>query len=154
MKGCYDAACTQTIEDSPQTIKVTYVVQADPVTLTGVTPQAVQAGAGAFTMTLVGTQFSKDAVVFFNQTAVPTTYVSATQLTASISAGSITTAQSASVTVASSSQAYAQVSAPIRFDVVAAGPTPTISGLSPGSAIIGSPGSYSRSTEPISPMTP
>jgi hypothetical protein len=47
-EGCYDSACTQQLKDSPQTIQVTYIVQADPVTLTSISPSAVVAGSQFF----------------------------------------------------------------------------------------------------------
>src|SRR3984893_17578727 len=67
MEGCYDSACTEQLQDSPQTIKVTYVVQADPVTLTSINPRAVLAGGAGLTLTLKGTNFSKNSIVIFNQ---------------------------------------------------------------------------------------
>ena len=44
LEGCYDSACASQIQDSPQTIKVTYIVEADPVTLTSINPSGVVAG--------------------------------------------------------------------------------------------------------------
>jgi outer membrane protein assembly factor BamB len=140
MQGCYDSGCTQQLEDSPQTIKVTYIVQADPVTLTSISPSAVVAGAAGFTLALTGTGFSTNSVVVFNQTAQPTTFVSPTQLTATINASMLVTPEEGSVTVESSSQEYAQVSAPVTLLVLAPGPDPTVTSLAPSSAIVGSTG--------------
>ena len=75
--------------DSRQSVEqstVTYTVQADPVTLTGISPSGVVAGSAGFTLTLTGTDFSKNSIVIFNQYPQPTTFVSPTQLTASIGA--------------------------------------------------------------------
>src|SRR5882672_6121413 len=91
MEGCNDSACTEQIQDSPQTIKVTYIVQADPVTLTSVNPRAVLAGGAGFTLTLTGTNFSKNSIVIFNQSPQPTTFVSPTQLKATIDASTLVT---------------------------------------------------------------
>jgi len=140
MEGCNDSACTEQIQDSPQTIKVTYIVQADPVTLTSINPRAVLAGGGGFTLTLTGTQFSKNSIVIFNQSPQPTTFVSPTQLTATIDATMLVTPEQGSVTVESSSQEYAQVSAAVPLLVLAPGPDPTVTGLAPSSVIVGSPG--------------
>ena len=140
MEGCYDSACTQQLQDSPQTIKVIYTVQADPVTLSGINPSAVLAGAASFTLTLTGTNFSKNSIVIFNQSAQPTTFVSPTQLTATIDATMLVTAEEGSVTVESSSQEYAQVSSAVRLLVLAPGPDPTVTSLAPSSAIVGSAG--------------
>jgi outer membrane protein assembly factor BamB len=140
MEGCYDSGCTQQIQDSPQTIKVTYIVQADPVTLTSISPSAVVAGGAGFTLTLTGANFSKNSIVIFNQSAQPTTFVSPTQLTASINANMLVTPEEGSVTVESSSQENAQVSASLPLLVLAPGPDPTVASLAPTSAIVGSAG--------------
>jgi outer membrane protein assembly factor BamB len=140
IEGCYDDACTQQLQDSPQTIKVTYIVQADPVTLTSISPSAVVAGAASLTLTLTGSSFSKDSIVVLNQTPQPTTYVSPTQLTATIDAAMLTTPEEGFVTVESSSQANAQVSQNVQLLVLAPGPNPTVTGLAPSSTIVGSPG--------------
>jgi outer membrane protein assembly factor BamB len=139
-EGCYDSACTQQLKDSPQTIQVTYIVQADPVTLTSISPSAVVAGSAGFTLTLTGASFSKDSIVIFNQSPQPTTFVSPTQLTAAIDASMLVTPEPGFITVESSSQANAQVSAALPFLVLAPGPDPTVTGLSPSTAIVGSGG--------------
>lgn len=140
MQGCYDGACSEQIEDSPQTIKVTYIVQADPVTLTSISPSAVLAGASGFTLTLTGSNFSKNSIVIFNQSPQSTTFVSPTQLTAAIGAGMLVTPEEGSITVESSSQANAEVSAGVQLLVLAPEPDPTLTSLAPSSAIVGSPG--------------
>jgi outer membrane protein assembly factor BamB len=140
MHGCYDSACNQEIQDSPQSIKVTYIVQAAPVTLTSISPSAVVAGAASFTLTLTGTNFSKNSIVIFNTAAQPTTFVSPTQLTATIDASMLATPEQGMVTVESSNQENAQVSGSVTLLVLSPGPDPTVAGLAPGSAIVGSPG--------------
>src|SRR5260221_1930421 len=140
MERCNDSACTEQIQNSPQTIKVTYIVQADPVTLTSVNPRAVLAGGAGFTLTLTGTNFSKNSIVIFNQSPQPTTFVSPTQLTATIGATKLVTPEEGSVTVESSSQENAQVSAAVPLLVLAPGPGPTVTSLAPSSAIVGSAG--------------
>ncbi len=139
MEGCYDSGCAQQLQDSPMTIKVTYIVQADPVTLTSISPSGVVAGSAGFTLTLTGTKFSKDSVVIFNSTPQPTTFVSPTQLTASIAANMLVTPEEGAVTVESSSQTNADTSAPATLHVLAPGPDPTATNLAPNSAIVGSP---------------
>jgi outer membrane protein assembly factor BamB len=139
MHGCYDSACSQEIQDSPLTIKVTYIVQADPVTLTSISPSGVVAGAAGFTLTLTGTNFSTNSIVIFNSSAQPTTFVSPTQLTATIDASMLVTPEEGSVTVESSNQDNAQVSGSVTLLVLAPGPDPTVASLAPSSAIVGSP---------------
>ncbi|HEX4153504.1 MAG TPA: IPT/TIG domain-containing protein, partial [Steroidobacteraceae bacterium] len=140
MEGCYDSACAKQIQGSPQTIQVTYIVQADPVTLTGISPSAVLAGSPGFTLTLTGSNFSKNSIVIFNLSPQPTTFVSPTQLTANVSAAMLVTPEEGSVTVESSSQENAQVSAAATLLVLAPGPDPTVTGLAPSSVIVGSAG--------------
>ena len=140
MEGCYDSACTSQIQDNPLTIKVTYTVQADPVTLTGISPSGVVAGSAGFTLTLTGTKFSKNSIVILNQSPQPTTFVSPTQLTATIDASMLVTPETGSVTVESSNQAYAEVSAGLPLLVLAPEPAPTVTSLAPSSAIVGSGG--------------
>jgi outer membrane protein assembly factor BamB len=139
LEACYDSGCSQQIQDSPMTIKVTYIVQADPVSLTSISPSGVVAGSAGFTLTLTGTNFSKDSVVIFNTSPQPTTFVSPTQLTASIAANMLVTPEEGSVTVESSSQANADVSAPVTLYVLEPAPDPTVTSLAPSSAIVGSP---------------
>jgi outer membrane protein assembly factor BamB len=139
MHGCYDSGCSQQLLDSPMTIKVTYVVQADPVTLTGISPSGVVAGSAGFTLTLTGTKFSKNSIVIFNTRPQPTTFVSPTQITATIAANELTTPEEGSVTVESSSQENADMSAPATLYVLQPVPDPTVTSLAPSSAIVGSP---------------
>jgi outer membrane protein assembly factor BamB len=78
--------------------------------------------------------------VIFNQSPQPTTFVSPTQLTATIGATMLVTPEEGSVTVESSSQENAQVSAAVPLLVLAPGPDPTVTSLAPSSAIVGSAG--------------
>jgi hypothetical protein len=68
-------------------------------TLTSLSPSFAIVGGAAFTLTANGTNFISTSVVQWNGTALTTTYVSATQLTASVPASDIATAGTASVTV-------------------------------------------------------
>jgi hypothetical protein len=62
-------------------------------------PASAAPSAAAFTLTVNGTGFISGAVVQWNGTALATTFVSATQLTASVSAALIASAGMATVTV-------------------------------------------------------
>lgn len=78
-------------------IKVTVVVP----TTTSISPASKIAGTGAFTLTVNGSNFvSGNSVVKWNGSNRTTTFVSSSQLTASILATDITTAGTASITVA------------------------------------------------------
>ena len=60
--------------------------------ITGLEPNAAPLGGPAFTLTVQGTNFVAASLVTFDRTAVPTTFVSATHLTAAIPAAAIATA--------------------------------------------------------------
>ena len=92
--------------------------------LTSVTPQSVP--QAAFTITLTGLHFAQGAVAYMGTTALTTTYVSSTQLTAS---GTATSAQAGTQTITVHNPAPgASVSAGVNFIVqggVAVAVTPT-----------------------------
>lgn len=135
IEGCYDSACTQQVSNSPQTLSVTYTVTAGPGTLTSLSPSTVQAGV-AFTLTVDGSGFDSGSVVIFNGNAVPTTFVSATQLTASISASAIAQPDPYTVVVAPSlAAAGSTLSNQLILSVSA---LPSITGLTPSSVVAGS----------------
>ncbi|MEO7719060.1 MAG: IPT/TIG domain-containing protein [Capsulimonas sp.] len=69
--------------------------------LTAISPAAATAGASALTLTATGTGFISGSTVKWNGTALTTTYISATSLTAAVPASLLVTAGTASVTVAS-----------------------------------------------------
>ena len=68
-------------------------------TITTLQPASVNAGVGATTLTITGTNFVSNSVVNFNGTAKATTFVSATQLTAALLATDVATAGTFPVTV-------------------------------------------------------
>jgi hypothetical protein len=70
-----------------------------PPTLTAISPSSVLAGSGATTITVTGTNFISGSTVDVNGTAVSTTFISSTELTAIIPATDLQSAGMASVTV-------------------------------------------------------
>jgi uncharacterized repeat protein (TIGR03803 family) len=68
-------------------------------TVTSISPTSAIAGAPTFTLTVNGTNFGSGATVSFNGNALATTFVSATQLAATVPASDIATAGSFNVTV-------------------------------------------------------
>ncbi|MGH3368539.1 MAG: IPT/TIG domain-containing protein, partial [Nocardioidaceae bacterium] len=80
---------------SPQTFTITNPVP----TTAGLSPSLAGAGSPGFTLTVTGTNFVGSSVVRWNGAARSTTYVSATQLTATITAADIAAAGTAQVTV-------------------------------------------------------
>src|SRR5207237_8210781 len=77
----------------------TFTIANPAPTTTGLAPASVVAGGAQFTLTVTGTNFVTSSVVRWNGAARATTYVSATQLTAVVSAADIATAGTAPVTV-------------------------------------------------------
>ena len=72
-------------------------------TVTAISPALVQAGASDFTLTVNGAGFNTDSTVNLGSTALSTTYVSATQLTATVTAALVANYGWAPITVSSSS---------------------------------------------------
>jgi len=104
--------------------------------ISSLSPATASAGGGAFTITLNGNNFVGVSVVKWNGTALPTTFVSATQLTAQVPVSDVSTTGSASVTVANPAPGGGTSAAwtyPIN------NPVPAISSLLPTSASVGGP---------------
>jgi hypothetical protein len=71
--------------------------------VSSISPNLVQAGSTAFTLTVNGTGFNSGSIVNLGSTALTTTYVSATQVTAAVPASAIAKYGWAPVTVSNSS---------------------------------------------------
>jgi hypothetical protein len=103
-------------------------------TLTSISPTTVTAGGAAFTLTVNGTNYVASSVVNFNGSARTTTVVSATQLTAAITAADIVTAGSFPITVFNPAPGGGTSSA---VNLAVNNPVPAITTLSPASATVG-----------------
>ena len=101
-----------------------------PPVITSLSPKSTIATGAAFTLTLNGTGFTQDSTTEWNGTALPTTFVSATQLTSYVAANLIVTAGTASITVSSGGT----TSAAVTFTITAA---PAITTLSPAAVVAG-----------------
>jgi len=112
---CQDQSCMQQISNSPQTVQVTYTVNASTVTLTSLSPTSVVAASPPFTLTVTGTNFTSRSKVLWNGQERITTFVSATQLSAQIDGGDVADSGSATVTV---SDATNGLSGPLSFTIV------------------------------------
>jgi hypothetical protein len=111
---------------------------ANPVpSIVSLTPSSKVAGSSAFTLSVSGSGFIAASTVNWNGAALATTYVSATQLTASVPAGDISSAGSASVTVFNPAPGGGTSNA-TNFTINAANPLPSIASLTPPSAVAGS----------------
>ena len=72
--------------------------------ITALAPNSATAGAAGFVLTVNGSNFGNDSVVYWNSTVRATTYVSAGQITANISSSDVATAGTAMVYVHSGGQ--------------------------------------------------
>lgn len=111
----------------------------NPVPVIGsLNPASRTAGSGAFSLAINGTNFVPGAVVRWNGSNRTTTFVSATSLTAAVTAADVQTAGTASVTVFNPAPGGG-VSGAANFVIDAApNPVPTIGSLSPSSRSAGS----------------
>ena len=97
---------------------------ATPPALATLSPSSTAAGGPAFTLTATGTNFIPGATLLWNGAVRPTTFVSSTQLTASIAAADVATAGFASVTVRN----LDAVSNALTLTITSAGPGPCPTG--------------------------
>ncbi len=116
---------------SPSAATAFAINAAATLAITSLSPDSALAGGAAFTLTVNGTGFVSTATVQWNGTALATTFVSATQLTATVPASLIVSAGSPSIAILNSEGSS---SPPTTFAVSA----PTITSLSPTTAPAGS----------------
>lgn len=110
-----------------------FVLSAPPAaTITSFAPASTIAGSQAFVLTVTGTGFNSTSMVIWNGTSLPTTYSSATQITAFVNSTLLALPAQANVTVVNSGAA---ASATALFSVSG----PTISSLSPNTSSAGGP---------------
>jgi hypothetical protein len=102
--------------------------------LGGLSPNSAVVGSAALTVTASGSNFIPSSVIEWNGTAVSTTYVSATSLTAQIPASDLASAATANVIVQNPAPGGG-TSSSISFTV--ANPSPTVASISPSSALAG-----------------
>ncbi len=106
--------------------------------LTSVNPSSATANSGAFTLTANGGAFTPSSVVRWNGQNRTTTFVSATQLTATIPASDLANPGTAQVTVFTPTPGGG-TSGAVTFTITAPNPVPSITSLSPNSAVGGGP---------------
>ncbi|MFN0121730.1 MAG: hypothetical protein ACKV2V_14650 [Blastocatellia bacterium] len=102
--------------------------------LIGVTPATITASAPNATLTLTGRGFAPSSVVNWNGAPRPTTFVSGTQLMATIPGTDLANAGTASVTVVTPAPGGGTTAA---LNVNIVNPTPAISILNPATAVAG-----------------
>src|SRR2546427_757011 len=116
---------------------VVFTTDNPPPTLSSLNPISAFAGSPGFNLNLTGTNFVSASSVLWNGSPRPTTFVSSTQLQATIPATDIAVVGSALLTVSNPAPGGG-VSGSSTFTI--APPPPTISQLTPSSAIAASAG--------------
>lgn len=102
--------------------------------LTSTSPSGSLTGAAPFTMTVNGSDFVSGSVVQWNGAPLPTTFVSATQLDATVSTALVATAGTATITVFSPTPGGGtSVGMPFQVDH----PVPTLTSMSPTTSLTG-----------------
>jgi hypothetical protein len=114
---------------------LTFTINNPVPAIASLSPTSIIAGGSAFTLTVNGTNFVASSVVNWNGSGRTTTYVSATQLQAAITAADIATAGSASVTVFNPTPGGGTSSPALPFTIN--NPKPVLTSLSPASIIDG-----------------
>ncbi len=112
----------------------TFTIVPQPPVISSLSPASATAGGAAFTLTINGSNFVSGATAYLDTTALTTTYISSTQLTAAVPANLISAMGLAVVTVTSSGGSSAGSSFAINPAV------PAISSLSPSAATVASAG--------------
>ena len=114
-----------------------FTVQSTPnpvPTLTSLNPSSVNSGSAAFPIAITGTGFVQNSQVTWNGTALATTYVSATTLTAQVPAANVTAAGSATIVVTNPQPGGGSSAASIFTINQAPNPMPNIVALAPATA--------------------
>ncbi len=111
--------------------------QNPPPTLSSISPNSAQAGSPALTLTATGANFNRLSVVQWNGAALPTNFVTTSQLTATVPASDLATPGTATVRVVDPA-GLASNSLP--FTITAPPPaTPVLSSIFPNTVEAGSP---------------
>ncbi len=135
---CLDTQCSKEVANSPQTVKVQYTVNPNPVpVISSLSPKSHAPGTGGFTLTVNGKDFVQGSTVDWNGSARTTSYVSSSQLTAKILAADVGTSTTAAVTV-NTPVPGGGISNTVDFSVEYG--KPTLGEMFPDSIVAGGPG--------------
>lgn len=132
--GTAQVSVSDPTRQSPSTT-ATFTVTLAPPVVSALAPSSALAGSAAFALTVTGSNFVSGAVLNFDGVAQPTTFVSATSLTATIPAAAIAAAGTNSIIVANPAPLGGTSSA-LSFTVN--NPLPVLSRVSPTSIAMGS----------------
>ncbi len=132
--GPYPVVVTNPTPGGGASTPVNFTVNNPVPSITSLSPSSAIVGAAAQTLTINGTNFVSTSTVTYNGTPHTPTYVSATQLTISLTTGDQATAGAYPVVVTNPALGGG-ASTPVNFSVN--NPEPTIDSLSPSSATAG-----------------
>ena len=139
LAGSYPVIVTNPSPGGGPSNAIDFAVTAAPgvPSIGSLSPSSGLAGSSAFTLTVNGGGFVGSSTVAWNGSARTTTYVSATQLSASILASDVVASGTDQVTVVTPPPGGGTSNA-ASFTVTAPAPTPTLAALSPCGVIAGS----------------
>ena len=109
---------------------------AKPLAISAVTPKDVPVGSSAVTIVVTGTGFTPTTVIQLSGVSVQTTFISSTEIRATIPASQLQKGTILKLAVADGSQV---VAADAGNNVQVSNPLPTVSTLAPSSILVGSP---------------
>jgi outer membrane protein assembly factor BamB len=136
LKFCLDKACANQIANSPQTVAVKYIVNLPTPTVASInSPMFIYAGSAAFTISLIGSDFTNQSVGQVNGSTRPTTFVSAGQIDVTILATDVVRAGTLQMS-ASNAAGGGGVSSALPLQILG----PSITSLSTQTVLAGSPG--------------
>jgi outer membrane protein assembly factor BamB len=133
------------------TVQFTISDETSP-TIASLAPATLAAGSANFQLTVTGTNFAATATVLWNGSPIPTTYDSATELTAQVSAAKIATPGTIAVTV-SNNAAAGGTSGVQNFTVSVAPPAPSLTSVSPATLAAYSTAGLTITGAGFSPLT-
>lgn len=124
---------------SPPAVFTMYATAPPPAanpapTIASLTPASVAMGGPNLSLQVNGANFTSGSIVYWNGAALPTSFVSANQLVATVLSSRTATANSANVTVVTPAPGGG-ASQSFTFTTVSSNLTPTISSLSPSTAL-------------------
>lgn len=143
--GTYDLTLTATDNCGLSATKNAQLKVVAPLVITTLDPTTKQAQSGDFTLMVMGSGFTPNSKVSWitatTQAERPTTFVSATKLSAAIPASDINLNAAGSVFISVSDPvASGIISNLVQFNITAPNPAPAITTLNPASAIAGAAG--------------
>ena len=128
---------SKSVSSNQLPLTVTGTSTGTPPTLTSLSPSSVYNGSDTFTLTANGTGFVNGSHVVWNGTALPTSFVSSTAVTASVAAGYLVDAVPVNVFVLNPDST---VSNTMPFTImVSPKTTPILTSIDPQHAAVGSP---------------